>query len=89
MIDRPADELGVDGDPAGRRPLGLAELPDGKRAEALRRWRVLRPHLEDGVPLPRAAAEAGEAVRTVQRWLTRYRAGGRICQELHRHGPRT
>lgn len=47
-----------------------------QRDGALGRWRVLRPHLEDGVPLPRAAGEAGVALRTAQRWLTRYRAGG-------------
>lgn len=46
------------------------------RAQALHRWRVLRAHLEDGVPLPRAASEAEVALRTAQRWLTRYRAEG-------------
>ncbi|MBM0236156.1 helix-turn-helix domain-containing protein [Micromonospora sp. ATA32] len=55
-------------------PRGLAELPEAARAQALHRWRVLRPHLEDGVPLPRAAGEAGVVLRTAQRWLTRYRA---------------
>jgi len=39
---------------------------------------VLRPHLEDGVPLAKAAATAGVPVRTAVRWLTRYRAGGLI-----------
>jgi putative transposase len=34
---------------------GLAEPLEAARAEALRRWQVLRPHLEHGVPLPRAA----------------------------------
>jgi putative transposase len=57
-------------------PCGLAELPEAARAQALHRWGVLRPHLEDGVPLPRAAGEAGVALRTAQRWLTRYRAAG-------------
>ena len=28
------------------------------------------------VPLPRATDEAGEALRTAQRWLTRCRGGG-------------
>lgn len=55
---------------------GLAELPEAVRAQALHRWRVLRPHLEDGVPLLRAASEAEVALRTAQRWLTRYRAEG-------------
>ena len=42
----------------------------------LHRWQVLRPHLDDRVPLSRAADEAGVALRTAQRWLTRYRADG-------------
>ena len=37
------------------------------------RFAVLRPHLEDGVPLTRAADEAGVPVRTARRWLARYR----------------
>lgn len=36
---------------------------------------VLRPHLEEGVPLTRAADAAGMPLRTAQRWLTRFRAG--------------
>ncbi|WP_412734307.1 Mu transposase C-terminal domain-containing protein [Krasilnikovia sp. MM14-A1259] len=64
------------GSPAPLTAHSLAELPDAVRAQALRRWRVLRPHLEDGVPLARAAGTAGVALRTAQRWLTRYRADG-------------
>src|SRR5450755_2472571 len=40
------------------------------------RFAALRPHLQDGVPLARAAGDAGVAVRTAQRWLARYRACG-------------
>lgn len=54
----------------------LAAVPEERRTEALRRWRVLRPHLEDGAPLPSTAAAAGVPLRTAQRWLTRYRADG-------------
>lgn len=43
---------------------------------ALERYRLLSPHLENGVPLARIAAEAGLGVRTVERWLSRYREGG-------------
>jgi len=42
----------------------------------MRRFAVLRPHLEDGVPLSRAAAEAGVACRTAQRWAAAYRDRG-------------
>jgi len=37
---------------------------------------VLRPHLEDGVPLAQVAREAGVPERTAQRRLARYREGG-------------
>jgi putative transposase len=40
------------------------------------RFAVLRPHLEDGVSLARAAAAAGVPLRTAQRWLARYRRDG-------------
>ena len=43
---------------------GLAELGEAARAKALLRWRVLRPHLEDGVALVHAAREAGVSERT-------------------------
>jgi hypothetical protein len=54
----------------------LATLGETGRAEAHRRWLVLRPHLEDGVPLTRVAAQCGIPHWTLQRWLARYRAGG-------------
>ena len=60
--------------PAGQ--TALATLGEDGRAEAHRRWLVLRAHLEDGVPLTRVAARSGIAHRTLQRWLARYRAGG-------------
>jgi putative transposase len=54
----------------------LATLGEADRAEAHRRWLVLRPHLEDGVPLTRVAAQSGTPYRTLQRWLARYQADG-------------
>ena len=60
--------------PAGQ--TALATLGEDGRAEAHRRWLVLRAHLEDGVPLTRVAAQSGIPDRTLQRWLARYRAGG-------------
>lgn len=44
--------------------------------EAMRRFAVLQPHLEEGVSLIAAARAAGVAIRTAQRWLSRYRADG-------------
>jgi len=40
----------------------LATLSEAGRAEAHRRWLVLRAHLEDGVPLARVAAQSGFGV---------------------------
>lgn len=57
----------------------LTELGDrtgSQREGAMRRFAVLRPHLEDGVPLARAAVEAGVACRTAQRWAAAYRDRG-------------
>jgi hypothetical protein len=54
----------------------LAALSEASRAEAHRRWLVLRMHVEDGVPLTRVAAASGIPYRTLQRWLARYQAGG-------------
>jgi len=54
----------------------LVELSEAARTLALARWRVLRPHLEDGVPLARAARDAGVSLRTAQRWLMSLRADG-------------
>jgi putative transposase len=54
----------------------LATLSEAARAEAHRRWLVLRAHLEDRVPLTRVAAQSGIPHRTLQRWLARYQAGG-------------
>jgi putative transposase len=56
--------------------MSLAETSDARRDIALERWRALRPHLEDGVPLTRAARFAGVPKRTAQRWLMSYRRGG-------------
>ena len=54
----------------------LAELDSTQRELAECKWKVLRPHVEDGVPLVRAAGEAGVSLRSAQRWLARYRTGG-------------
>ncbi len=54
----------------------LAALDEQRRKQAMARFAVLRPCLEEGVPLTRAAGEAGVSVRTAERWLARYRHGG-------------
>src|SRR5450755_3015323 len=55
-----------------------AALKDEQRKLAMERFDVLRPHLEDDVPLARAARNAGISVRTAERWLARYRRMGLV-----------
>ncbi len=43
---------------------------------AMKRFEVLQPHLEEGVPLAQAAQHAGVAMRTAERWLSHYRRNG-------------
>ena len=54
----------------------LAGLSQPRRRRAFDRYRKLRPHLEQAVPLTRVAAEAGLPLRTAQRWVSRYRRFG-------------
>jgi putative transposase len=56
----------------------FTRLSEGQRGEAMARFAVLRPHLEDGVSLARAARHAGVAFRTAKRWLHRYRIRGLV-----------
>ena len=54
----------------------LADLAEDQRQLAMARFAVLRPTLEDGVPLTRTAAQADVPLRTAQRWLARFRRDG-------------
>ncbi len=56
----------------------FAGLDEQRRKQAMIRFAMLRPCLEEGVPLTRAASEAGIPVRTAERWLARYRRGGLV-----------
>lgn len=58
--------------PPPRPPVLTAE----ERNAALQRFHHLRPVLEEGVPPTRLARHLGVALRTVQRWLRRYREQG-------------
>ncbi|CAN5800543.1 Mu transposase C-terminal domain-containing protein [soil metagenome] len=53
-----------------------AQRTGTERDEAMARWEVLRPHLNDGVSLSQTAREVGVPLRSAQRWLARYRADG-------------
>jgi putative transposase len=56
----------------------VTELSDSERANALERFRLLRPCLEDGVPLARLARQHQLQLRTLQRWLHAYRHRGLV-----------
>jgi putative transposase len=57
----------------------LAALSEAVRKIALDRFRLLQPHLEQRIPLPLVAREAGIAYRTAQRWVMRYQKYGLVA----------
>jgi putative transposase len=57
-------------------PVSLSSLSDEARASALARFQIIRPFLEDGVPLTQVAREQGVILRTARRWVQRYRREG-------------
>jgi putative transposase len=54
----------------------LTELTEPQRQGALERFRQLRAHLEQDVPLAQIADAAAVSLRTAQRWVRRYRECG-------------
>ncbi len=54
----------------------LTALSGTQRSRALERFRLLRPHLQEGVPLSEIAREQGVTQRTLERWVARYRSEG-------------
>lgn len=56
--------------------LTLAELTERERDKALKRFTILQPHLLESVSLSEVATRSGTPIRTIQRWLSRYRASG-------------
>jgi putative transposase len=54
----------------------LSAFSEAQRAEALRRFQIIRPFLEDGVPLTRLAESHDLKLRTLRRWVQQYRTHG-------------
>lgn len=54
----------------------LVDLSEAQRRQAMTRFAVLRPYLEGDAPLARIARNADVPMRTLERWLTRYRRDG-------------
>ena len=57
-------------------PSAAAIPQEEQNRKAMERFVVLRPHLEEDVPLSRAAQQGGVPLRTAERWLARYRESG-------------
>lgn len=64
----------------------LTNYPAVTRAAALRRFQLLRPHLEDGVSLTTLAKRHEISLRTMQHWLRQYRQHGLVglCRQPRR-----
>ena len=56
----------------------LAAFTEAQRQQAMARFAVLRSHIEEGIPLSEIAHDADVPLRSVQRWLARYRAAGLV-----------
>ncbi len=54
----------------------LSALTEIQRTQALKRFQLIRPFVKDGVPLTRIASKHQLSVRTLQRFVQQYRAGG-------------
>ncbi len=54
----------------------MTGLSDAERSRALERFQLIRPFLEEGVPLSRIARDQQVQLRTAQRWVRRYRSDG-------------
>jgi hypothetical protein len=59
------------------------KLTDVQRRQALERYRQLRPHLEQDVPLARVARDVAMPLRTAQRWVGRYRYWGSVMPKSY------
>ena len=56
----------------------LVSLTEAQRLAALKRFHLLRPFLEDGVPLTHIATQYQIQIRTLRRWVAQYRSFGLV-----------
>src|SRR5674476_913746 len=56
----------------------LSDLSEAERALAFERFELLRPALEEGIPLARVARDRGVPLRTARRRVGLYRRGGLV-----------
>ena len=62
-------------EPSQARP-ALAAVPHDERTRALARYKIIQPHVEQGVPLAHLVHQQGIALRTAQRWVALHRQYG-------------
>lgn len=56
--------------------LYLSSIPAEERSEALRKFEIIKPFLEDSIPLAQISRSTNIARRTLWRWVTSYKEGG-------------
>lgn len=56
----------------------LVSLSEIQRNEALKRFQIIQPFVEDLVPLPNIAVTSGLGLRTLRRWANDYKCNGLI-----------
>jgi putative transposase len=66
----------------------LGELSEEERKQALERFSLLRPCLEEGVPFAEIARTHGISLKNVQRWVQRYRREGLVGLARRRRSDR-
>ena len=57
-------------------PDNLVELTDAQRDEAMEKFTILRPHLQDGIAQVEVARASNVPLRTIQRWVAQYKSDG-------------
>ncbi len=63
--------------------LPLTALSEAQRAQALKRFTIIRPALEEGITQAQVARTHQIAPSTVQLWIKRYREKGRRLKIVH------
>src|SRR6266571_8846073 len=57
----------------------LSTQSEHARAQAFERFKIIRPFLEEGVPLLTLAQHHERSARTLQRWVHHYQQGGLVA----------
>lgn len=58
------------------RNVNIIDLTEAERSEALESYRIIKPFIEDNIPLVKVAEESSKSYRTLLRWVDKYRKYG-------------